>query len=47
VTEAIAELRQIKRGIKFNTQFVTAQNALGPPTDKAKVVEQAVLRTGQ
>ena len=46
VTEAIAELRKIKQGIKLNTQFATAQNALAPPTDKAKVVEQAVLRTG-
>jgi tetratricopeptide (TPR) repeat protein len=42
--EAITELRKIKHGIKSNTQSATAQNALQLPTDKAKLVEQAVLR---
>jgi tetratricopeptide (TPR) repeat protein len=47
VTEAIAELRKIKQRIKPNTESATAQNALPPPTDKAELVKQAVLRTGQ
>lgn len=46
-TEAIAELRKIKLRNKLNTQSATAQNALPPSTDNAKVIEQAVLRTGQ
>jgi hypothetical protein len=46
-TGAFAELRKIKQGIKPNTQAATAQNALPPPTDKAELVKQAVLRTGQ
>jgi tetratricopeptide (TPR) repeat protein len=46
-TEAIAELRKIRQGINLNAQSTTVQNALSHQTDKSKVIEQAVLRTGQ
>jgi tetratricopeptide (TPR) repeat protein len=45
--EAIAELRKIKQRNMLNMQSTMAQNALPPSTDNAKIIEQAVLRTGQ